>query len=76
MMISIVVLNTQTLNIKLRSSILSIKSDSLKQIVECGSGRKFHDLNYFKVGFFVIFLEFIISLRASSQNIVENHQFM
>ena len=74
MMISIVVLNTQALNIKLRSSILSIKSDSLKQIVECGSGCKFH--NYFKVGFFVIFLEFIISLRASSQNIVENHQFM
>ena len=34
----------------------------------------FHDLNYFELEFFFLFLEFIIYLRASSQNFVENHQ--
>jgi hypothetical protein len=49
---SIVVLNTQMLNIKLRSSILSIKSDAEKQVVEYGFGCRFHDLNYFEVEIF------------------------
>ena len=54
---------------------LIIKSDAQKQMVEFSFGRRFHDLNYFEVGIFFIFLEFIIYLRASSQNFVENHQF-
>ena len=29
-----------------------------------GFGRKFHDLKYFEVGDFFIFLEFLINLRA------------
>ena len=37
-------------------------SDAQKQMVECGFGRRFHDLNYFEVR------KFIIYLRASSQN--------
>ena len=51
MMTFIVVLNTQMQKIKLRSSILIIESDVQKQMVESGFGRKFHDLDYFKVGF-------------------------
>ena len=62
-------------NIKLRSSILSIKSDAKKQVVEFGLGRRFHGLNYFEVEFSLIILYFIIYYRASSQNSVENHQF-
>ena len=40
-----------------------------------GFGRRFHDLKYFEVGFFFIFLEFIINLRATLQNFVEKYQF-
>ena len=54
MMIFIVVLNTQVQNIKLRSSILRIKSDAQKQMVDFGFERRFHDLNYCEVGFFYI----------------------
>ena len=50
MMAFIVVLNTLMQNIKLRSSILSIKSDAQKQMVEHALGCSFHDLNYFEVG--------------------------
>ena len=60
---------------KLRSLILNIKSDAQKQMIKFGFGRRFHDINYFEVMIFYIFLEFIISLKASSQNFVENHQF-
>jgi hypothetical protein len=35
---------------KLRSSILIIKSDTQKQMIKFGFGRGFHDLNYFEVG--------------------------
>ena len=55
--------------IKLRSSILSIKCDAQKQMIEFGFGPRVHDLNYFEVGYSII-LEFIIHLRASSQNYV------
>ena len=51
MMTLVVVLNTQISNLKLRSSIFSIKS-AQKQMVECGFGCEFHDLNYFRVGIF------------------------
>ena len=77
MMTPLVVLNTHFYNIKLRSTKLVGKSDAQKQMVEFGFGCKFHDLKYFEVGnyFFILFLEFIICLRSSSQNLGENHQF-
>jgi len=42
-------------------------------MVDYGFGRNFHDLNYFEVEMFYlyIFLGFIIYLRAPSQNFVE-----
>ena len=49
----VVVLNTQNPKTKLRSSMLIIKSDAQKQMVESGFGRRFHDLNHFEVGTFV-----------------------
>ena len=52
MMAFVVVLNTQMYEIKLRSSILIIKSGAQKQMIEFEFGRRFHDLNYFEVGFF------------------------
>ena len=61
--------------IKLKSSIFIIKSDAKKQMVEFFFQCTFHDLNYLEVGFLFIFLDFIIYLRASSHNFVENHQF-
>ena len=42
-MTSVIVLNIQVQNIKLRSSILSIKIDAQKQMVEFGFGRRFDD---------------------------------
>ena len=47
----IVVLNIQMLVIKLRSLMLSFKSDAQKQMVESGFG-PIHDLTYFEVDFF------------------------
>ena len=35
--------------IKLRSSILIIKNDAQKQMVESSFGHRFHDLSYFKL---------------------------
>ena len=48
----VVVLNTSSVEIKLRSSILIIKSDVQKQMVDSGSGRRFHVLHYFEVEVF------------------------
>ena len=55
----IVVLNIQMLVIKLRSLMLSFKSDAQKQMVESGFG-PIHDLNYFEVDFFNSIPWFII----------------
>ena len=66
MMTSIVMLNTQIWNTKLRSSKLSINSDAQKQMVESGFGHRFHDLNYFVL---FLFLKIIVYLRASSQTL-------
>ena len=55
MMTSIVVLNAQLWKIKLRSSTLISKSDARIQMVECGFGRRFHDLKYFEFGFYLHF---------------------
>ena len=52
-MMTIYVLNTQTESTKLRSSKLSIKSGDQKHIIEYGFERKFRDLKYFEVGFFL-----------------------
>ena len=43
-------------------------------MIEYGFERKFHDLKTFEVGNFSIFFGFVITLKASSQNFVENHQ--
>ena len=48
----VVMLNTQMLKTKLRSSILIIKSDAQKQMVESGFGCRFHDVKYFEVEIF------------------------
>jgi hypothetical protein len=40
-------------NIKLRSSILSIKSDAQQQMVEYDFGHRYHDLNYFEAEVFL-----------------------
>ena len=54
------------LNIKLRSSILIIKSDTQKQVIEYGSECRFHDLNYVEVGFFKIFFKYIFIYPLNS----------
>ena len=42
-----------------------------KAMAKVGFGRRFHDLIYFEVGFiFLIFLEYIINLRATLQKSV------
>ena len=79
MTIFVDVLSTQMQKIKLRSSILIIKCDAQKQMIESYFGHRFHDHNYFEVGIFfhiIIFLEFIIYFRASLQYLVETHQLM
>ena len=65
----VVMLNIQNWKIDLRSSILIIKSDAQRQMVESGFGRRCHDLSYFGIVFFSIFFECIIYLRASSQTL-------
>jgi hypothetical protein len=49
----------------MRFSKLIIKSDTQKVMTKYGIGRRFHDLEYFEVGFVKTFLEFIIKLRAT-----------
>ena len=60
-MTSIVVLNTETYNIKSRSSI----SKLLSMILDVD----FMILTFLKYGFFLIFLDFIVYLRASLQKL-------
>jgi hypothetical protein len=50
----IVVLGTQILNIRLRSSKLIMKNIAQKVVATFGFGRRFHDLIYFEVGCFHI----------------------
>ena len=69
-----VVSNTKLKNMELRSSIFIINSDAQKQLIEFGFECRFHDLNYFEVGFFFMFLEFIFYLRASSQKLHKKTQ--
>jgi hypothetical protein len=53
---------------------LIIKSIAQNVMAKYGFGHKFYDLKYFEVGFFFIFLVFIIKLRVALQKYVENHQ--
>lgn len=69
MMTFVVVLHTQTQNIKLRFSKCIIKIDAQKQVNEFGYGHKFTNSNILNLEFFFfIFLESIIISRASSHN--------
>ena len=70
---SIVVLSTQMRNIKMRSSKHIIKSIAQKVMANFGLGHRFHDLQYFEVGIWVIFLEAIINLKAPLQKIIEKN---
>ena len=44
-------------------------------MIEYDFERKFEDLKYFEVGFFLVFLEFILYLRSSSPIFLEHRQF-
>ena len=44
-------------------------------MINFGLRRRFHDLKYFEVGLFPMFLEFIMNLRTLLQNFVGKHQF-
>ena len=57
---------------KLRFSILIIRTDAQKPIVEFSLGVDFITPIILNFEFFFVFLEFIIYLRASSQSFVEN----
>ena len=59
----------------MRSSKLIIKSTAQKVMAKSSFECRFHDLKYFKVGYFFMFLEFTLNLRASLQKFVEKHQF-
>ena len=54
----------------MRSSKLIIKSTK-----NYGFGCRFDDLEYFDVGCFFMFLEFIIKSRASLHKLIEKHKF-
>ena len=49
----------------MKSSRLIVKNIAQKVRAKFGFGRRFHDVKYFEVGFSLIFLEFIMNLRAS-----------
>ena len=70
---SSVVLGAQIWNIKLRSSKLIIKSTTQKVIPKLGSGHRFHDLKYFEIGYFFVFLGSHLNLRAPPQKFVEKN---
>ena len=72
---SIVVLYTQIQNMKTISSNLIIQSTTQKVIANFGFGRKSQDLKYFEVGFFSIFLEFILNSRTPLQRCIEKNQY-
>ena len=73
MLTFVVVLNTQLEKIKLRYLSLKVllKSKWLSLVLDVD----FMTLTNLELEFSFIFLEFIIYLRATSQNFVENHQF-
>ena len=66
---SIVVLGTRIQNIEMRSSKNIIKNIDQKVMTKFGFECKFHDLEYFEVGFKKKFLDFIIKLRETFKNL-------
>ena len=50
---SIVVLDTQTQNTKMRFSKLIIENIAQKAMAKFGFGRRLHDFEYFEVGYFL-----------------------
>jgi hypothetical protein len=60
---------------KLRSSILIIRSDAQNLIVKSCFGCRCYDLNYFEVGIFFHIPWIHYSLESIITNFVENHQF-
>ena len=58
----------------MRASKVIIKGDAQKVMGKCGFGHRFHDLKYFEVGIFLIFLDFV-NLRALLKNFLEKNQF-
>ena len=75
MMAYVVELNTQMWKIKLRSSILIIRSVAQSKWLSLVLDIDFMTLTILKFDFSIMFLDFIIYLRVSSQNFVEDHQF-
>ena len=73
----VVVLNTQMLKKKLRSSIRIIQNDAMKPTVESRFGRELQDLNYFEVGFFFLSCSFnsLSTWRHRHKNFLEIYQF-
>ena len=61
-------------NIEMRPSKLFIKVMLKKQMARFGVEHKLHDIKYFVVGLFYIFLKFIKTLRALSKKLFKNHQ--
>lgn len=59
---------------ELSSSEVVVNRSDRKQMARSGFGRVFHDLDYFGLKFFSIFLEFLIHVRSSSNSFVENYQ--
>ena len=54
----------------------------VKQMMEFGFGRRFHDLRYFEVDYLFYYFKYYdhvpsihYPLEASSQHFVENHEF-
>ena len=69
-----VVLSTHMQNANMRSPQLIIKSNAQKQMARFGCGCEFHDLHYFELDFFFMFLEFLMHLRLSSNICIKNYQ--
>ena len=57
-------------NKKFEFSKLFMKSDAQEKMVEYRFGHRFHDLKYYEVDFFFMFLACIVFLKASSQSFV------
>jgi hypothetical protein len=64
MVTSTIVINTQIYNVKMTYSKHITKSKILKPLAKYGFGRKFHDLKYFKHGFYNLILKFMMNLRV------------
>ena len=53
----------------MRSSKFVIRSDAQKVMAKLGVGCRFHDLKYFEVVLFFIFLKFFVKLKVALQEL-------